>query len=500
MIYFSNISRLVKKYWVIILILLLASLFRLYNISGYMEFLGDQGRDVIIVRRFLTQRDLMFIGPQTSVGNMYLGPWYYYFIAPSLLLFNFNPVGPSIMVALLGIATVWLVWYVTREWFGEKSAIISSFLYAISPVVIKYSGFSWNPNIVPFFSLLSVWLGWRVWQKNEHKKIPLLGFALGMIMSSHYLGLLNFPIIFSLLYLTYKKVEGIQKKNLVKNSVLGLVIFGAMALPLVLFDLKHNGLNLKALVAILGGDTGAIGFNPTTYFQSFVSFFELITTRLIGGKNHLAGVFLSIVIFLGWSWLYVVNRRKNNCHFQAVSLLLRWIILGIAGLALYQSDLVDHYFGFLFPAWFILFGFLISTFLDGKKLLRGLGLVILIVSVVFSIFENPLRYSANNQLLATEKITDFIIEQSGGKGFNLALLAERNYDSPYRYFFDLKKTPIKNLHEEVADQLFVICEDLNVECKPLGNPFWDVAAFGMAKTEQEWLFNNALIFKLVHSQ
>ena len=501
MIYFSNMVKLAKKYWLVTLVLLLASFFRLFNIAGYMEFLGDQGRDVVIVRRFLTQGDLMFIGPQTSVGNMYLGPWYYYFIAPSLLFFNYNPVGPSVTVALVGIATVWLVWFTAREWFGKKTAIISSFLYAISPVVIKYSGFSWNPNIIPFFSLLSIWLGWRVWEKREYKKTPLLGLSLGMIIASHYFGFLVFPLVFILLFLTYKKAAGaVQKKDIVKNSIFGLAVFGTMALPLVLFDVKHEGLNLKALVTILGGDTGAIGFSPTKYLYSLFSIFGIITTRLVAGKNHQVGSFLSIIMFSGWSWLLFLNYKKSSCRSRVIYLLLAWIIIGVGGLALYQHDLVDHYFGFLFPVWFILFGFLISTLLDRKKLFKGLGLLILALSIVFSIAENPLKYPANNQLSNNEKVVDFIIEKSEGKNFNLALLAKRNYDPPYRYFFDLKNAPLKNLHDELTDQLFVICEDVNEECKPLGDPFWDVAAFGIAEIDQQWLVDNVIIFKLVHSQ
>ena len=71
-------------------------------------------------------------------------------MAPFLLLFNFSPVGPSVMVALLGVATIYLVWYLANIWFGKKGAIVSAILYALSPVVIIYSRSSWNPNIMPF--------------------------------------------------------------------------------------------------------------------------------------------------------------------------------------------------------------------------------------------------------------------------------------------------------------------------------------------------------------
>jgi len=75
------------------LIIIAALFFRLYRIDEYMTFLGDEGRDVRIVRDIISKGNLVFIGPQMSVGNTYLGPLYYYMMAPALFLANFNPAG-----------------------------------------------------------------------------------------------------------------------------------------------------------------------------------------------------------------------------------------------------------------------------------------------------------------------------------------------------------------------------------------------------------------------
>jgi hypothetical protein len=55
--------------------LLLVTLFlRVYRIDAYMTFLGDEGRDALMIKRILTTGDIPLLGPPTSVGNMYLGP------------------------------------------------------------------------------------------------------------------------------------------------------------------------------------------------------------------------------------------------------------------------------------------------------------------------------------------------------------------------------------------------------------------------------------------
>ena len=200
-----------KKHWLLVTILILASFFRLYQISGYMEFLGDQGRDVTIIKDFLQHGNLFFIGPQTSIGNMYLGPWFYYLIAPSLFLSNYNPIGPAIFIALLNIATVFLIYFVGKHWFSRQVGLISAFLFAISPVVIKYSNFIWNPNIMPFFSLLFIYFFFESFQSKKYHYFLYASLAFIMVINSHYLGLALLP--FTGLFWLYNLIKFIQTKS-----------------------------------------------------------------------------------------------------------------------------------------------------------------------------------------------------------------------------------------------------------------------------------------------
>src|SRR3990172_12438389 len=138
----SNLKSQIIRNLPLILILLLAGFYRLYKIQDYMTFLGDEGRDALVVDNILHGK-LTLLGPTSSVGGFFLGPIYYYFMAPFLWLFNYNPVGPAVMVALFGIATVGLLYKFSTEFFSKKVGLIASSLYAISPLVISYSRSSW---------------------------------------------------------------------------------------------------------------------------------------------------------------------------------------------------------------------------------------------------------------------------------------------------------------------------------------------------------------------
>src|SRR5690348_469854 len=86
-------------------ILFLAAFLRLYRISDYMTFLGDEGRDVLVAKGIL-EGHFTLLGPRSSAGDFFMGPAYYYMITPFLWLFQYDPVGPAVMVALIGIVTV----------------------------------------------------------------------------------------------------------------------------------------------------------------------------------------------------------------------------------------------------------------------------------------------------------------------------------------------------------------------------------------------------------
>src|SRR3989338_2371818 len=93
----------------------IAAFLRLYRFEGFVTFLSDQGRDAIILKRIITLEHFPAIGAPSSVGQVYLGPFYYYLIAPFLGLFNFDPIGPAFGVALLSIIGIIAAYFAVKK-------------------------------------------------------------------------------------------------------------------------------------------------------------------------------------------------------------------------------------------------------------------------------------------------------------------------------------------------------------------------------------------------
>ena len=436
-----------------------------------MEFLGDQGRDVVIVRDFLKNGNLFFIGPQTSIGNMYLGPFYYYLIAPALLIATFNPVGPAIMVALLGVATAYLIFFVTKKWSNQRAAFIAAFLYAISPIAIKYSNFSWNPNIMPFFALLFVYL-------MTEKRYLWASLAFAMCLNSHYLALLLLPIAF-IIWLSN------SPQKYIKETIFAVIIFLFSLIPQILFDLRHQGQNIKALATFFTQREATVNLKAYKSLPIIPSLFNQINTDLLAGKNITFGIIVSIVLFLGIIYLLLKHRNQKLIY------CVLWYLAGLVGLGLYKQHIYSHYFGFLFPVVFILMALFLS------KVPKLLTTFLLIFLTIFSLLQNPFRWPPNSQLKTTTRIIDLILANSNNQEFNFALLAKQNYDPPYRYVLSEKNAPVKLLQDKITQQLFVVCEPFQIDCQPINNPEWNIAAFGWAKIDNQWEINGIKIFKLI---
>lgn len=493
------------EFAILVAILAVGAFLRLYKIADYMTYLGDEGRDVIVVRRLLVYFDPILIGPGTSIGNMYLGPLYYYLIAPSLWLAGFSPVGPSVFVALIGVATVFLVWKIGREWFPSSlklrgtSGLIAAFFYAISPTVIIFSRSSWNPNIMPFFALLSIYSIWRVWKHKEFKWLVVLGISYAFVLQSHYLGLLLAPVLFIFWFVS---------KVPIRYTLYATVLFLFLMSPLVIFDARHGWRNFAAMKKFFAVRQETVSIKPWKAIPRFYPIFEKVNTRLLAGRNDFAGkaISLAFVVFLFW---LLFNSKKLTINRQPLIIILTWLAFALLGLGLYKQEIYDHYYGFFFPAPFLLLGSLAEYIVHRECITswakyRVILYATLLVLVYVNLYNSPIRYPPNQQLRRAKEVAQKVSDESKGQEFNFAVIAERNYESGYKYFLQMWGAKIVDIDAQkpdtITDQLFVVCEMEKTKCDPTHNAKAEVANFGWSKIEKEYLVFGTTLFKLIHTK
>lgn len=498
--------------WVI---LALASFMRLYRISDYMSFLGDEGRDVLTVKHIL-EGHLTLLGPRSSAADFYYGPIYYYLITPFLWLFHYNPVGPAVFIALLGIITVFLIYYVCKRWISASVGLIAAAFYAVSPVVLTYSHSSWNPNPLPFVALLVLFLTYISLQRPSTIKFIGIGVLLGIAIQLQYLALFLFVILFADLLLGTLLVE--------KKFALFLIIKRYVAIflgfcigwsPFLAFEVHHGFPNLQTIGRFLLGkipSTNQTVSSPISqvYGVFFKLFGRLVTVYPLTDLTKIHDTQVLYIWYLLTLVLAVISvvciiRIKDRL---AQLLLVLWLVLGVGLFALYKKEVYDYYLGFMFPLPFILVG---NASKELFTLVRHKAIQIIVVILVILLFVHnlllmPFRYEPNRIKNQVETIAKIVIAHTDNKPYNFALITQGNSDHAYRYYLEVlghKPVEMENQIDDpqrktVTDQLLVVCEDLG--CRPLGYSLFEVAGFGRAEITGEWDGPQVKVFRLVHYQ
>lgn len=511
----ANIKSFFKKnyIWILLSIIIFAAAYlRLHRIEDYLIFLGDEGRDALVVRDIL-HGNLTLLGPRASAGDFFTGPIYYYMMVPFLFIANYNPVGPAIMIALFGIATVFLIYFFGRKWIGETGALIAAALYTVSTLAISFARSSWNPNPMPFFSILIFYLLYRAVQKPQVWRFILVGVLYGIAFQLHYIQIFVGVIIAAFVLsanIVLKRKELIS--NLLKQyiSIAGGFIIGIS--PFLAFEVRHGFTNFQAIVSfILNGQPNATDLTHASFLQTISDVFFRLFGRIVLNYPQADSFHLYDKLML-WFWgaFAVILAIASVAAALAIKdrlaklLLFLWLGFGVVLFGFYHKPIYDYYFQFMFPLPFLLVGNLLATISKKNTVLKIAAVLVVVLIIWLNLKGDPLHIQPNKQYRQVKMISEFILDKTDGNPFNFALLTLGNSDHAYRYIFEVDgRAPVTIQYEgvdparkSVTDQLFVICEDPN--CQPLGASLWEVAGFGRAEIAGEWPVSVLKVYKLVH--
>ncbi len=166
-----------------------------------------------------------------------------------------------------------------------------------------------------------------------------------------------------------------------------------------------------------------------------------------------------------------------------------WYFLALIGLGLYKQHIYDHYFGFVFPVVFLLAGYLLS------RTSFWITLPTIFVFSYLSISNLQFNNPGNHQIATARNVAGYILDHSQGQPFNYAGLSKMGYAFTY-YLVD--QPNYREIKDEKSEQLFVTCvPHPDINCQPINNPEWAIAAFGWAKIDTETEVDGVKIYRLI---
>ena len=453
--------------WVVVAAIIVGAVLRLWNFRSTLEFQGDQGRDAIIVSRIFRQHDPVLIGPMTSTGDMYLGPLYYYFMTPFLMMTYPSPTGPAYAVAGLSILTIALIYLLGRELVGNKAAALAAVAFSVTDMAILYGRFSWNPNPAPLVGIILIWALWQARRKNVWYWV-LVSACISILMQLHYVSLVMVPVagIWWLLSIRDHLQAEKSLQKLWLATVVSIGVFIAFLSPLIAFDFRHNWLNLRSLQAFIANSekplhqVSLLEKVMTILSTAFIQTQHLFIDLFMGAQGMVGGIALGIFSGIA-AFQFYQKRQYHQSVAPQTQLLLLSTVLTIIGLAFYRGEVHDHYLGFFLPISLLILAKLLynlRTSETGRVFVGG----VMILFIGWNLTHLPLKslgWTIDDMNRTAQTIADRV---KPGEKYNIVLLSESKdlYGQNYRYFLTTTAQPPVTTDEFAdAQTLFVIDEE-----------------------------------------
>jgi hypothetical protein len=235
----------------------------------------------------VVNRDITLIGPTTGAEGVFHGAWWYYFLALPFALTQGLPVAFYYFITLFALAQGVLLYVFIQRKTHPLLALLCFSILAISPYFIRTSIFAISSIMTLPFVLLLLYSLYMFVQTEKLKYMGLLGLSVGMILEGEVaFGLFIIPAGILAVFLAREAKLFFDSW---KKPVIAGVGFGLAVILRIIFELKNDFLQTKAL--ILFKDT------PGTHDVGFkTAFFERIDLF----KGYYSDIFVNAFDGLGW--------------------------------------------------------------------------------------------------------------------------------------------------------------------------------------------------------
>lgn len=267
-------------------------------------------------------------------------------------LFGVSELSARLGPALIGIASVPILYFPTRRWFGVGVGLLSALLLAVSPWHLYWSQNARFYTAIMLFSMLGLFSFFYAIERDRPLFILLGYIFLYLAVSERLTALLAVPVLFAYVLLsrapTFAKPSGTERRNLLLLIIpsiafvvfeLSLVIATGSSFLLDAFQVfgSDRGPDPIRLVYRIVLNTGV----PLTSLATFGGLYLLLRKTRIG-------LFLAMFAMVPIMLLLLANPFMFTDDRYAFIVLPSWIILGAVAVKEIFARVTVSDYGMLF--------------------------------------------------------------------------------------------------------------------------------------------------------
>ncbi|MCK5506675.1 MAG: glycosyltransferase family 39 protein [Thermodesulfovibrionia bacterium] len=438
---FGELKSHFPYYLLLTTVLVLALFIRVYRVGDLMGFYYDQGRDALVIWRLWYEGKLFLIGPVTGLAGIFLGPFYYYLIAPFYLIGGGNPVYPAVFLAFLSTLAVLMLYVLGTSMHSRTAGIIAAVVGAFSYNIVTFGRWLSNPNPMFLISLLLLWFMWRIVYKSNKMAYGsksqrlrewiaiffLVGVSLHFEAAS---AVFYIPMIFVFILFNRKHLPDI------KVWLISIGFFAVTILPQVIFNFRHDNILVDNFLKLFLKEKAFRGISKFIFEERMAFFWRVFSTKLYAGWNKHAFLF----IILSFSAAFV--KRKKIKH-GLLSLFIVFLLTPLFFYTFFQGNfgnIYDYYLSGYFMPFILIFSIGLAEL---YKTYIGKAVVLFFFITFFSLNSMLIR----NYLTATTEtrpislkdelgVIGWLLDDVEGKGdFNLDVYVPPVIPHSYEYLF-----------------------------------------------------------------
>ncbi len=411
----------------LLLILTISAFLNTFRLHELMLFIGDAGRDYLAARDMIVSGTMPLVGIPSSVIWLHQGPISIYLIGIAFLLGNFHPVSPALLFGLINVVTTYLVFLLGRTYFNRTTGLFTSAFYAVSPMIVVNARMPYHTSLIPFFTALFFLLLLSVFLGNK-KLLPVLFFALGLLLQVELSNIVVVPILLILLYF--------KRKNFILSDYLkALIGFVLGTLPFLVYDITH-GFVYSVQFPLWIVNRIRLFFGLTLQHHATTANFP---GALATSLQQLASIIfpqsliiVSLAILLVFIILFI-NRKRffHNRIPTPLFIVICWLIVPLMAFVLHTTP-GTAYFPLIFPALSLLIGYSFYLLLQQSRFFLVIFFLFLFFNATTLITNDffvttktatremsPFSYNFGSSWKISEEIVNVILSDAKGRPFGI---------------------------------------------------------------------------------
>ncbi|MDP3917984.1 MAG: glycosyltransferase family 39 protein [Candidatus Woesebacteria bacterium] len=420
----------------VFLILISAFFLRTLNINSLLAFHYDQGRDALVIWDLLYKGKMFLIGPTTGLAGVFRGPFYYYLIAPFYFLGKGNPIYPTMFLIFTAVLAIWLMYFLVLKSQDKQSGLIAIILASFSYFMVWTSRWLSNPTPMLLLSMILVWAMYLVLKGKQYGwYVIALVTGLSLFSFGSSGEFFYIPAILIFLTLNWK-----NRPNL-KTFLISLILFIFTFSPLLIFDIKHDGILRNGIVNNFVEEKSFVLPTKSLLENRTRFYYESFSTKIFHSREKTEMVLLTILLI---SFIYLLPSLYKN-KFSRIILIL--LISPLLGLYFYQGN-NNNFYEYYLTCYYMIYIMLTSLVLGKLWQKNYLGKIFVIIFMLVFLRNN--YYPLNTKLLDKSdspnsiafinqlEAVNYLAYDSTGNKFNVDVYVPPVISYSYDYLFKWK--------------------------------------------------------------